>query len=284
MTPLPSQTSVPREGGGGLSNGGRIAIAVVSSVVGVALLVLALLFLWRRRKQRKAAEELARRDVFEYGYNPNSDPRLPAAAGTTSSGGDDNYEMREDDTNGYRGWGTTPANRKLSTTLSNGTGPIGLAVSDGGAQVPAALVAGAPASPTQPVRSEAHSGEPLLNSPARPHTAESEVIGELGGAPVAGPRKDINRGSSNASSSYSAANRSDGSSEGPVPAPNHPANYYVNDGLQVDDGSHHHNPYGNGSHGGGQPVIRDVQARRNTRIETPPVMPPQGNAGIAQNF
>jgi len=36
--------------------------------------------------------------------------------------------------------------------------------------------------------------------------------------------------------------------------------------------------------GGGQPVIRDVQARRNTRIESPSMSYQQGNAGIAQNF
>jgi hypothetical protein len=33
----------------------------------------------------------------------------------------------------------------------------------------------------------------------------------------------------------------------------------------------------------GQPVIRDVQARRNTRIENPSHFPQQ-SAGISQNF
>jgi hypothetical protein len=46
-----------------------------------------------------------------------------------------------------------------------------------------------------------------------------------------------------------------------------------------------HGPYGDGSYGGtaAQPVIRDNQARRNTRIERAPTFP-QGQGGIAQNF
>ena len=52
-----------------------------------------------------------------------------------------------------------------------------------------------------------------------------------------------------------------------------------------DPGYYQPGPYGDNSYGGGQqPVIRDVQARRNTRIENPSVFPQQGNSGIAQNF
>lgn len=42
--------------------------------------------------------------------------------------------------------------------------------------------------------------------------------------------------------------------------------------------------YGEGPYDAPQPVIRDVQARRNTQIENPGVYPRHGNAGIAQNF
>lgn len=256
---------------------------MVVPLVGVALIVLALLFFWRRRKQKKNAEELRRKEVEEYGYNPNNDPTLPAVA-ATSSNGDEPYEMRQDD-GGYRGWGATQGSRKLSTTLSNGNGPIGVALSDGSPQ-PAGHAMTSPAvSPTYPPpTSEAHSGEALLNSPHRPPTADSETIGELGGAPVAGTKRDIHRGPSNASSSYSAANRSDASGEGSVQGAAHPANYY-SDGLYYDEGNYRQQgPYADGSYGGGQPVIRDVQARRNTRIENPSVFPQQVNAGIAQNF
>lgn len=101
-------------------------------------------------------------------------------------------------------------------------------------------------------------------------------MGVMGPA-ASGNRSDMNRGPSNASSSYSAANRSDGSGEG--------GPYYNN---QYDSG----NPYGSeGAYGSppgraemsGQPVIRDVQARRNTRIENPSHFPQQ-SSGIAQNF
>ncbi|KAI9678173.1 MAG: hypothetical protein M1817_006118 [Caeruleum heppii] len=256
----------------GLPTSTKIAVAVVVPVVAVAIIVGLLLFFWRRRKQRKDAEDLRRKEVEEYGFNPNNDPTLPAVGQTGSH--DD--EMTEEG-NGYRGWGAAPMVRKASTNLSSGNGAIGMAVSDGSARGPNG-------SPTQPPGSEAHSGDPLLNSPNRPPTADSETIGALGAAPAAGAnRHDIHRGPSNASSSYSAANRSEGSAEAPVPGAPHPANYYNNE-YYDDGGFQQAGPYADGSAGGGQPVIRDVQARRNTRIENPSVFPQQGNAGIAQNF
>lgn len=91
---------------------------------------------------------------------------------------------------------------------------------------------------------------------------------------------DINRGPSNASSSYSAANISDGSGEVGVPG----GTYYNN---QYDAGNPYvETPYGSPpgrAEMSGQPVIRDVQARRNTRIENPSHFPQQ-SAGISQNF
>jgi len=246
----------------GLSGSSKIAVAVVVPIVAVALIVLGLLFLWRRRKSRKDAEELRRKEVEEYGYNPNNDPTLPP----TAAAGDGPFEMKEDGSSGYRGWGTTvaasSAGRKASTTLSGGhsAGGIGMAYSDG-------------TSPSQ-AGADARSDNHLVGHP------EGEALGAMGPA-AAGNRGDINRGPSNASSSYSAANRSDGSGEvGPG------GTYY---GNQYDTG----NPYGNEQYGssppGGraempvQPVIRDVQARRNTRIENPSHYPQQ-SAGIAQNF
>ncbi|MCJ1275293.1 hypothetical protein MMC21_003094 [Puttea exsequens] len=273
-------SSASPSSGSGLSAGGKIAVAVVVPVVAVALIVLAALFLWRRRKQRKDAEELRRKEVEEYGFNPNNDPTLPVVAGASTNG--DESEMRETDGAGYRGWGTTSTARKPSTTLSSGNGPIGVARStsnsDNGRYTN---------SPTDGTNksSDVQSGDPLVGSPpnGRPITADSETIGALGAVPSNGNRHDIHRGPSNASSAYSGAHRSDTSGEGTIPggAPNQ---QYYNDGLFYDEGMPQHGPYGDGSYGGGQPVIRDVQARRNTRIENPSVVPQQGNAGIAQNF
>jgi hypothetical protein len=252
----------------GLGTGGTIAVAVVVPIVAVALLVLGGLFLWRKRKARKDAEELRRKEVEEYGYNPNNDPTLPAVG---SAGGHDGpFEMREDGSTGYRGWGTTAvasSGRKASTTLSGGqsAGGIGTAYSEG-------------TSPTHGPVSDTRSDNPLVDG--QPISGEQEALGAMGPAASANRGGDINRGPSNASSSYSAANRSDGSGEVGVTG----GAYYNN---QYDTG----NPYGETSYGSppgraemsGQPVIRDVQARRNTRIENPSHFPQQ-SAGISQNF
>jgi hypothetical protein len=226
-------------------------------IVAVALILVGLIYLWRRRKARKDAEELRRKEVEEYGYNPNNDPTLPAVGGAR----DGAFEMREEGSSGYRGWGTTAvasSGRKASTTQSGpSAGNIGMAYSD--------------SSPSRGP-SDSRSDNPLMG--------EGEVLGAMG--PAAGAnRGDIHRGPSNASSSYSAANRSDGSGE----AAQAGAAYYSS---QYDTG----NPYNDAHYGnvgggrvemGGQPVIRDVEARRNTRIENPAHFPQQ-SAGISQNF
>ena len=268
----------------GLSAGGKIAVAVVVPVVAVALIVIAALFLWRKRKQRKEAEELRRKEVEEYGFNPNNDPTLPVVGGA-SSVGDDPSEMRETDGVGYRGWGTTTTTsaRKPSTTLSSGAGAIGIARSTSGSDN-GRYTNSSPTGGTNK-SSDVQSGDPLVGSPSngRPLSDDSETIGALGAVPSNGNRQDIHRGPSNASSAYSGAHRSDTSGEGAIPG-GAPGQQYYNDGLYYDEGMPQHGPYGDGSYGGGQPVIRDVQARRNTRIENPSVIPQQGNAGIAQNF
>lgn len=262
-------------------------MAVVVPVAAVTLIVLALLFLWRRRKQRKDAEELRRKEVEEYGFNPNNDPTLPAVVATNSFG-EEHTEMREDGA-GYRGWGTTTTTtaRKPSTTLSSGAGPVGMALSDGGSNPGDYNHNGSPTGGTGH-NSDIHSGDTLVGSPnSRPLSTESETIGALGAAPaVLGNRqdKDIHRGPSNASSAYSGGRRSDTSGEVPMPGAA-PGPQQYKDGIYYDDHLPQHGPYGDGSYGGtAQPVIRDVQARRNTRIENPSVFPQQGNAGIAQNF
>ena len=261
-------TSGKSSSGHGLGTGGTIAVAVVVPIVAVALLVLAGLFLWRKRKARKDAEELRRKEVEEYGYNPNNDPTLPAVGSAGASDGP--FEMQEEGSSGYRGWGTTAvasSGRNASTTLSGGpsAGGIGVAYSDG-------------TSPTRGPVSDTRSDNPLFDGQGRPLSGEQEPLGVLGPAASANRSGDINRGPSNASSSYSAANRSDGSGEAP-------GTYYNNN--QYDAG----NPYTEPAYGsppgraemGGQPIIRDVQARRNTRIENPSHFPQQ-SAGISQNF
>lgn len=269
----------------GLSPGGKIAVAVVVPIVAIALIIVALLFLWRRRRQRKDEEELRRKEVEEYGYNPNHDPTLPAV-GVASNNGDEISDMRETDGAGYRGWGNTSANRKPPTNLTSVGGPIGIAVSDNGSGAGYHSPTGAN---TTPQYSDAHSGDPLV-SPigGRPTSGDSETIAALGAVPAAaalGARNDrdkIHRGPSNASSAYSGANRSEESGEAPLSATTSSPQYY-NDAMYYDQTVPQHGPYADGSYGPAQPVIRDVQARRNTKIENSSI-PQQRNASIAQNF
>jgi len=251
---------------------------VVVPVVAVALLVLAGLWFWRKRKARKNSEELRKKEIEEYGFNPNNDPTLPAVGS-----GDGTSEMREDN-GGYRGWGATSSTQRQPSTTMSGSRGIGVAMSDEGSNG-----YNQPGSPTH--HSEGYSNDPLVGSPngGRPPTGDSETVGALGAAPIAtGGRHEndnIHRGPSNASSAYTAANRSDGSGDAPIPVGNAGGGQYYDDSAYYNDAQVNHGPYGDGSYGsGGQPVIKDVQARRNTRIEKPSVYPPQGNSGIAQNF
>ncbi|KAI7545544.1 hypothetical protein KC331_g6150, partial [Hortaea werneckii] len=109
----------------------------------------------------------------------------------------------------------------------------------------------------------------------------------LGAAPVASSNPGIKRGPSNASSAYSNGARSEGSDE---PMPSMPSGgigqaYDYNPTNSY--GYSQHGPYGDGTYGGGQdngmPVVRDVSARRNTRIQQGGAYG-QGTSGIAQNF
>ncbi|TQS35539.1 hypothetical protein Golomagni_04040 [Golovinomyces magnicellulatus] len=247
---------------GGLTGGGKIAVAVVTPIVAVTLIVLAFLFLFRRRKQRKHAEELRRKEVEEYGYNPNQDPTFPVIG---SINGNYQQEVREESA-GYRGWGTTApdAGRKTSTTLSGNeypvTGDIGLAYSEG-------------ESPTYGTISDTKSDNALITE-LNTSTIEQDHLGNLVPAVAKNTVGDINREASNASSSYSAANRSDASGEviGYYNPSNKPKGY--------GSGAPHDATAGLAEMAA-HPVIRDVQARRNTRIESPSHFPQQSSELIS---
>lgn len=222
--------------------------------------------------------------MAEYGFNPNNDPNL-AVVGAAAAYTDGASEAADDA--GYRGWGTTSsAARKPSTTLdSTSKGPAAMAFSDNGSQPGGYGYQNAPSNGA----SEHYSNDPLLHG----HSEGLDGIGALGGAAAMGAagaaasrnhrnsNTDIQRGVSNASSSYSrGAPHSESSGEVPFPGPytqeEAPYNIY-NDTTT-------HGPYGEPAYGGdSQPVIRDVQAKRNTRIERAPTFP-HTQGGIAQNF
>ncbi|KAK6499226.1 hypothetical protein TWF506_003854 [Arthrobotrys conoides] len=330
-----SATAIPSASGGGLSQPAKIAIAIIIPIFGVIIFAFVALFLWRRHKKRKDNAEERRKEVEEYGYNPNNDtsgpgPSVLTAAGGASHGGD----MAEMEA-GYRGWGNTAGGRKASAPLSAtattsntaGTGGYGNtnysgAPTTGGQQyVPpqqselygspatagaipvAAGVAGAAALGTVHSEDEAknrdrHSHSPLLSSPTnRPSTADSSTIG----APATtGPSElddGLHRGDSVASSRYTNATRqSEDSGAHDAPGDNGRRNTYVSDGTDyyndvanpyAGDYDYHEHAPEQGYHQ--PPMIQQVGARRNTRIENPPdthyaQMPRQGTSGIAQNF
>lgn len=227
---------------------------MVVPIVAVALIVLAGLYFWRKRKAKRHAEEERRKEVEDYSYNPNADPTIPAVAGAAGAGGSDGYEMREDASSGYRGWGSTTlagsTGRKASTTMSGGH--------------------------------TNNTGEALLNDGSI--SPEGEILGAMGPSAALNRGNGVQRGPSNASSSYSAGARSEGSTAdggiGVAYGSGNANNTYY-DGYQ-------NNPYAENSYDRptelpGQPIIRDNPARRNTRIENPSHYPQQ-SAGISQNF
>lgn len=258
MTGTAVPTSVPSlpssdSDSGGLSAGGTIAVAVVVPVVSVAVIIYLLLWWWRKHKANKLTEEERRKEVEEYGYNPNQDPTLPAVGIATSSY-EDRYDS-PDGSSGYRGWGTTSHPRKPSTNLSSGPGGS-IPLSDTGSN--------SGYHRNTPSEGTAGYADGYGEGPGRPDSGEVGVIGAVGAHDPG-----IQRGPSNASSGYSQGDQSDLTDDG--------HQYYYGQDPYVD-------PYGDGGYDGHPPVIRDVQARRNTRIESPGVCPPPANSGIAQNF
>jgi hypothetical protein len=182
-----------------------------------------------------------------------------------------------EDNGGYRGWGnTSSAQRKPSTTLGSGSrGAAGVAAGTGMSET--SSTQGGNAYTHAPADEAAHNGEGI---------ATGALAGGAVGAAAANRRRsndrgNIHRGPSNASSAYSAGPaHTDASEELPG---NAPAPYYHEEGpYNYIDAQAQQGPYGDGTyHPSGQPVIRNVQARRNTRIERVPTLP---NVGIAQNF
>ncbi|MBE7158518.1 MAG: hypothetical protein INR62_08825, partial [Rhodospirillales bacterium] len=233
----------------------------------VALLVGLGIWFWRKRKSKKSAAEQRQKEMEDYSYNPNGDPTLPAigsdAGGTT--------QMTEDHSSGYRGWGAAAgamSNRKQSTTLSAGN-TVDMAGSGNGSDYGQSY--GYQNAPPGAAMSDGHSGEPLVHN--QRSTMGSDDIAELGTAPAAGAGAaagGIRRGPSNASSAYSAGARSDDGDIPPMPPPGQAYDYNPNGGGYA-GGYGQHGPYGDGSYGGGgngdMPVVRDVSARRNTRIQ-----------------
>jgi hypothetical protein len=201
-----------------------------------------------------------------YGFNPNNDPTLPAvgAAGMTT-----------DDDSGYRGWGAgTNSNRKASTTLSSGAGnPVMYSPGSPNAGTDASgepLVANAGAAAVAGAASSGHT---------RSTTMESDTIGPSyspGAAGMHSGGKGMQRGPSNASSTYSMGGASQHSHSADAPIP-----VNSNDYADFYQSGPYDNPYGQGQN---EAVIRDNPARRNTRIERAPAFPNQGSSGIAQNF
>lgn len=248
-------------------------MAVVVPVVSVALIIIALLFWWRKRKARKIAEEERKQEIEDYRFNPN-DATLPAVG--VAGNYDHASEMKHGNNSGYRGWGATSNSRKLSNNMSGVGGP-GMPVSDNGNNP-------GYAPPDSPTRDTV----PYPEGELPPELDGEEPIGALNSTlPFSSsnrPERDIRRGPSNASSAYSAGNRSDASED--IPLPGVPPAQYYEESTYYNDAPPQQGPYADSYtySGGMQPVIRDVQARRNTRIESPSVFPQQGNAGIAQNF
>ncbi|KPI37899.1 uncharacterized protein AB675_3197 [Cyphellophora attinorum] len=270
-SPTPSALSAGDQSGGsggGLGTGGTIAIAVVIPIAAIAGLLIFGFWFWRKRKARKNAEEMRKSEMAEYGFNPNNDPTLAPVGGASYA--EDQSEMTEDNS-GYRGWGATNSARNPSNT----NGSRGPGFSDSGSQPGGQY-------PSPNAYSDAYSGDPMLG-----HGEGYDGVGALGGAAAAGAAagvarnrsqqhgNGVHRGPSNASSAYSNRPPSEASSD----TPSMPQPYYEQEQPYNDHGA-----YGDGTYGGGgQPVVRDVDARRNTRIAQAPSYP-TGQGGISQNF
>lgn len=291
-----SSTSVPTSGSGssasGLNTGGKIAVAVVVPIASVTLLFILGLFFWRKRRARKVAEEQRKEDLKNYAFNPNN-PTLPPIGGAA---GGDVYEMKEDTSVGYRGWGTSTlassVGRKASTTMSGG-GPSGQPYSDITNIIQAHY---SDFCPGEPIRSDDNA------------SPEGEILGAMGPPTSYNRGGDIHRGPSNASSHYSmGAGSEDSEGRGigiAYGGPYHPQQQQRHPQPQPSSGYDQYstaNPYAENPYAfapappgarnpvgqnsvdlGGQPVIRDNPSRRTTQIQNAPPYVPQ--PGISQNF
>lgn len=204
--------------------------------------------------------------------------------------------------NGYRGWGNTTTSRgKLAG--SSGA-PTSVLPSPPGNARPGYI------SPGMAAGGEMTSSSPPPGAAIPAAAAAAAAVPFSSSPPQQQNPIGVARGPSNASSDYSGLTRASEESNG-VRGPNSPV-YYSPDGAYDDANNYSsspphgyqaynpdmgpynpHAPYqqqyqgpGQGQGMGQPPVIRDVVARRNTRIETPTGThyPQTGNSGIAQNF
>lgn len=258
---------------------------MIIPIVAVAALVVLGIWFWRRRKAKKSAEEERKNEMAEYGFNPNNDPTLPAvgAAAYTDVGSESQGDS------GYRGWGTTNSNtRKPSTTLGSNSRNAAVAgaaaghFSDHGSQPGGYGAYDHPSSNGTGNVSDGFSSDPLVNG----HPENGDGVAALGVSNLnRNNQAGVQRGPSNASSAYSQGRPI---SESSADVPSLPSHYQYQEEVPYNiynDVQPGHGPYGDGTYGGAgeQPVIRDVQARRNTKIERAPTFP-QTQGGISQNF
>lgn len=194
--------------------------------------------------------------------------------GASAAYGEDGHQdMRETGQGGYRGWGST-GNRANSNGLSAGSNS-GLALSDYGN--PGSPVNGVnQLSPVYPPIAEAQAGNGNFG---RPEMGEPGTVAPLGAAPLTTSNaRNVHRGPSNASSSYSMGKTSEVSGE-----PGRNDIGMANDGYHHAEGGQYPGPYGDQYFDNGQPGYGDASGRRNSRNDNLNQYP-QGNSGIAMNF
>jgi hypothetical protein len=104
---------------------------------------------------------------------------------------------------------------------------------------------------------------------------DSDSMGPAYGNMHSSKAVGVQRGPSNASSTYSMGGASHASDNAPIP---------VNSNDQYYSDYYQSGPYDNPYGGQQEAVIRDNPARRNTRIERAPTFPNQGSSGVATNF
>jgi hypothetical protein len=290
-TAAPAASHAPSHG---LSASGKTAIAVAIPIIAVAGLIMAAIWFYRKRSQRRIDEDLRTEEMAAYSYNPNNDTSLAGAGvglkddGTMSDEGAGMAPVGAPG-GGYRGWGpsgvATAAGTAAATTSSLGrkasTNASGQSWSGG------------PASPTNIPEVE---GDNVAYGAGPPLAAGGLAAGAAAGG--------LHRGLSNASSTYSRADGSRASQDYagmPMPMPyvqnnggGHHQGYGVAPGqaqeyVPYSDNGGYYQPgpydYGAGGvpgNGAGGPVMREGPQRRLTQIQ-------EGQAtelehGISRNF
>jgi hypothetical protein len=301
-TGIPTTSSSSSTGGAhhssGLSSAGKTAIAVVIPILAVGALIFVAILLWRRRARNQAAEEERRKEVEAYGYNPNDQSGIGRATLPAVAAGDDENLPELPGAGvaaagagyGYRGWGG-PATGGVGARAPSST-----AVSNSPPYPENSMYAGAK-SPAQGYHDGASDGYGPGHT--RNGTMDSETIGVMG---AAGAQPPLNRGPSNASSTYSTGQASRHSAGDDYPIPLVPGQHPQQDPYypvappgggdpyyQPQPGQYQtYNPhmaqrqqqqqYG----AGGQAVMRDGPGRTLGHIHEADAQPPHDE--IARNF